>query len=84
MRALAGLLQNMGAKVQGSDRDHSPAVAKLRQQGITVFIGHDASQLGDASIVIRTAAVKDDNPEIAEARAAGACPSWSGPKPGGC
>ena len=71
MRALAGLLQNMGAKVQGSDRDHSPAVAKLRQQGITVFIGHDASQLGDASIVIRTAAVKDNNPEIAEARRRG-------------
>ena len=33
MRALARLLQQMGATVQGSDRDHSPAVAMLRRQG---------------------------------------------------
>lgn len=71
MRALARLLQNMGAHVQGSDRDHSPAVAKLRQQGITVFIGHVAEQLGDAALVIRTAAVPDTNPEIEEARRRG-------------
>lgn len=71
MRALARLLQSMGAHVQGSDRDHSPAVAKLRQQDITVFIGHSAEQLGDAAIVIRTAAVPDTNPEIEEARRRG-------------
>ena len=37
MRALARLLQQMGATVQGSDRDHSPAVAMLRRQDITVY-----------------------------------------------
>ena len=44
MRALARLLQQMGATVQGSDRDHSPAVAMLRRQDITVYIGHSAQQ----------------------------------------
>ncbi len=68
MRALARMLQYMGATVQGSDRDHSPAVAQLRQQGIPVSIGHSAQNLGQAVLVIRTAAVPDTNPEIEEAR----------------
>ena len=71
MRALARLLQQMGATVQGSDRDHSPAVAILRRQDITVYIGHSAQQLGNAALVIRTAAVPDSNPEIEEAHRRG-------------
>ena len=71
MRALARLLQQMGATVQGSDRDHSPAVAMLRRQDITVYIGHSAQQLGNAALVIRTAAVPDSNPEIEEAHRRG-------------
>ncbi len=68
MRALARMLQHMGASVQGSDRDHSPAVAQLRRQGISVHIGHSADCLGAAALVVRTAAVPDTNPEIEEAR----------------
>lgn len=71
MRALARLLVHMGAKVQGSDRDDSEAVKKLRAENIPVQIGHSPLNLGDASLVIRTAAIPDQNPEIVAARANG-------------
>ena len=71
MRALAGLLQNMGAKVQGSDRgsdmNDGPSVEHLRSLGIPVAIGHAADNLGECDFVIRTAAIHDDNPEISGA-----------------
>jgi len=71
MRALARCLQARGAAVQGSDRDDSPVTQALRQDGIPVAVGHEAENLGDARLVIRTAAINDQNPEIAAARAAG-------------
>ena len=71
MRALARCLQARGAAVQGSDRDESPVTQALREAGIPVAIGHAAENLGDARLVIRTAAIGDQNPEIADARARG-------------
>lgn len=69
MRALAHLLINMGARVQGSDRDNSPVLEDLRKLGAIVFLGHDAENITNAAVIIRTAAVPDSNPEIAAARA---------------
>ena len=69
MRALARMLKDMGAHVRGSDRDSSIYTLQLDEQGIPVAIGHRPDNVRDAGLVIRTAAIKDDNPEVVAARA---------------
>ncbi len=71
MCPLAEVLHGMGLIVQGSDMNDSDTVKHLRSLGITVAIGHSAENLKDCDLVIRTAAVKDENPEIAGAIARG-------------
>ena len=71
MCPLAEVLKGMGLEVQGSDMNESETVAHLRSLGIPVAIGHNADNLGDCDLVIRTAAVHDGNPEIAGAVARG-------------
>ena len=67
MCPLAEVLRGMGLQVQGSDMTESDTVRHLRSLGIPVAIGHNAENLGDCDLVIRTAAVHDSNPEIAGA-----------------
>ena len=71
MSPLAEVLHGMGLSVQGSDQSDSAAVEHLRSMGISVHVGHEASDIDGAEFVIRTAAIHDDNPEIAAARASG-------------
>ena len=71
MCPLAEVLRGMGLQVQGSDMTESDTVRHLRSLGIPVAIGHNAENLGDCDLVIRTAAVHDSNPEIAAAHAKG-------------
>ena len=71
MCALAEVLQGMGLQVQGSDMSDSSTVAHLRSVGIPVSIGHSADNIGACDVVIRTAAIRDSNPEIAGAVARG-------------
>jgi len=67
MCPLAEVLRHMGLTVQGSDMKESATVEHLRSLGIPVAIGHNAENLGECDLVIRTAAVHDNNPEIAGA-----------------
>ena len=69
MRALAKMLKDMGAVVRGSDRDRTIYTLQLDEQGIPVSIGHRPDNVYGAALVIRTAAIRDDNPEIISARA---------------
>ena len=71
MSPLAQVLHGAGVVVTGSDMHESAEVAHLRTLGIPVTIGHLPESVAGADCVIRTAAVHDDNPEIAAARAAG-------------
>ena len=71
MCPLAEVLLGMGLRVQGSDMTESGTVRQLRSQGIDVAIGHSAENLKDCDLVIRTAAIHDENPEIAGAIARG-------------
>ncbi len=71
MCPLAEVLQGMGLAVQGSDMNESASVEHLRSLGIHVDIGHNAENLRQCDLVIRTAAIHDDNPEIAGAIARG-------------
>ena len=71
MCPLAEVLRGMGLHVQGSDMTESDTVRHLRSLDIPVAIGHNAENLGDCDLVVRTAAVHDSNPEIAGAVARG-------------
>ena len=71
MSPLAEVLRGMGLTVQGSDMKESGTVEHLESLGIRVAIGHNAENLADCDFVVRTAAVHDDNPEIAGAVARG-------------
>jgi UDP-N-acetylmuramate--alanine ligase len=71
MSGIAELLHNQGFKVQGSDVAESANVARLRQLGIPVTIGHDAGNLGAAQVVVVSSAVAKDNPEVLAAHQQG-------------
>ena len=71
MRPLGLVLKGMGLEVSGSDMSASLSTDELEDQGIHVAIGHRAENIQGADCVIRTAAVHNDNPEIAAARSAG-------------
>jgi UDP-N-acetylmuramate--alanine ligase len=68
MSGIAEVLHNLGYQVQGSDITESANVRRLRAAGITVMIGHDANNLGNAQVVVVSSAVKKDNPEVLAAR----------------
>jgi UDP-N-acetylmuramate--alanine ligase len=68
MSGIAEVLVQMGFAVSGSDLTLSPTVERLRQMGVTVFLGHDAAHLQDADAVVVSSAITPDNPEWVEAR----------------
>ncbi|RYE74867.1 MAG: UDP-N-acetylmuramate--L-alanine ligase, partial [Myxococcales bacterium] len=43
----------------------------LRDLGATCFVGHDAAHVGDADTLVVSTAVREDNPEVVAAMAAG-------------
>ncbi len=71
MAPLAEVLQGKGVAVTGSDMQRSGTVEHLLSLGIPVTIGHRPESVEGSGCVIRTAAVHNDNPEIAAALAAG-------------
>jgi len=71
MSGLARLLVESGAVVSGSDLQDSVTLEALRELGVTVFVGHDGSNVR-ADVVSWSPAVRDDNVELVAARDAGA------------
>lgn len=71
MSAIAEVLLAEGVKVTGSDVETSSYTERLRCKGATIFIGHNATQLGDADAVIVSSAIPPDNPELVAARRRG-------------
>ena len=68
MSGIAEVLLNLGYRVQGSDMAENANVKRLREKGATIFIGHAASHLGEAEVVVVSTAIKRDNPELIAAR----------------
>ncbi|MDE2361963.1 MAG: UDP-N-acetylmuramate--L-alanine ligase [Hyphomicrobiales bacterium] len=68
MSGIAEVLINLGYKVQGSDASENANVKRLAEKGAKVFVGHSASNLGEAAVVVVSTAIKRDNPELAAAR----------------
>ncbi|MCC7025098.1 MAG: UDP-N-acetylmuramate--L-alanine ligase [Thermomicrobiales bacterium] len=72
MSGLARILKRWGYEVSGSDAADSPLLKELGAEGMAVFVGHGATdRAASADLVVATAAVRPDNPEIEAARAAG-------------
>jgi UDP-N-acetylmuramate--alanine ligase len=71
MSAIAQVLHARGHEVSGSDQRASSMTEKLAALGVPVAIGHNASSVGEAELVVTTSAARDDNPEILEARRSG-------------
>lgn len=71
MSAIALVCHRLGFKVSGSDIQNSPSVFRLKGQGITVHIGHEADNLGEAEGLVVSTAVHPDNPELLEAQRRG-------------
>lgn len=67
MSGLAMILLRRGYKVSGSDREKSHITDKLEANGAVIFEGHDAKNIVGADLIVHTAAVHSDNPEMAAA-----------------
>jgi UDP-N-acetylmuramate--alanine ligase len=68
---LAVVMARMGYQVSGSDLKPGAIVEKLKADGVAVFTGHDAEYAVGADLVVASAAVPEDNPEIVWARKSG-------------
>jgi UDP-N-acetylmuramate--alanine ligase len=63
MSALAMLSAHEGYAVGGSDRTESRLTRELQEQGIAVYLGHDARHVAAYDAVIYTVAIGEENPE---------------------
>jgi UDP-N-acetylmuramate--alanine ligase len=68
MSGIAELLANLGYEVSGSDAKRSDVTDRLERLGALVWIGHNATNIGEADVVVTSSAIAGENPEVAEAR----------------
>lgn len=71
MSGLAQIMLKNGFTVTGSDRAKSHITEKLSELGVKIYIGHFPENVQGADLVVHTAAVHDDNPELMAARDTG-------------
>jgi UDP-N-acetylmuramate--alanine ligase len=68
MSGIARLLLRQGIEVSGSDVKDNKIIGELIKTGARIFIGHNGDNIKGADLVIYSSAIKEDNPEIIEAR----------------
>ncbi len=71
MSGIAEILHNLGYKVQGSDPSDNYVVDRLVKLGIKVFKEHTEENVKSASLIVKSTAIKDQNPEIKAAKQLG-------------
>jgi len=69
MSGIAEFLLNQGLEISGSDMKKSDLTNHLETRGIKIVEGHNPLLVEDVDVVVKSSAVKDDNPEIAHAKA---------------
>ena len=67
MSGIAEILHNWGFEVSGSNNSTNENVVKLLDAGIKVKIGHSAENVIGSDVVVYTAAISKDNPELVHA-----------------
>lgn len=68
---LAKFMHFNGHEVSGSDISDTVITKKLREVGMTVTVPHSAEAIGGHDLVIHSAIIRPDNPEVVAAKAAG-------------
>jgi UDP-N-acetylmuramate--alanine ligase len=68
MSGIAEVLLNLGFEISGSDLGHNASAQRLAAAGAHVHLGHAAEYVANADVVVISSAVKEDNPEVIEAR----------------
>ena len=68
MSGLSLIMKGKGFKVQGSDLLSNKNIERLRKEKIKIFLGQKKQNLKNATIVVRSSAIKKSNPEIIEAK----------------
>jgi len=68
MSGLAQIMKNMGFRIQGSDQHKNKNTIICTKLGIKVFIGHSPSNIKKATILVKSTAIKNNNPEIKYAK----------------
>ncbi len=68
MSGIAEVLVNLGYAVSGSDLRSSGTTERLASLGASIFEGHRVEQVTSADVVVVSSAVREDNPEVVEAR----------------
>ncbi|HHZ05192.1 MAG TPA: UDP-N-acetylmuramate--L-alanine ligase [Clostridiales bacterium] len=71
MCPLAEILLSKGFELTGSDCNESDTLDRIKGYGIPVYMEHKAENVANTQLVVYTAAVKDSNPELAEAKRLG-------------
>lgn len=67
MSGIAEVLSNLGCQVSGSDIKEGPVTERLRQAGVTVYIGHEQKNVVNVDVVVTSTAVCKSNVEVAYA-----------------
>jgi UDP-N-acetylmuramate--alanine ligase len=71
MSGIAQLFLSCGLKVSGSDIKETKITQGLKALGAQVFIGHNAVNIEGADLIAYSSAIKEDNPEVIEAKKKG-------------
>lgn len=71
MYPLAQILHAKGYHITGSDNNETDTLRAVRAMGIEVFMGQRAENIKGADLIIHTAAIMQDNPELIAAKASG-------------
>lgn len=71
MYPLAQILHSQGYFLTGSDNNETETLDAVRKMGIEVFIGQRAENIQGADLIVHTAAIMEDNPELMSARQSG-------------
>lgn len=72
MYPLAQILHSKGYYLTGSDNNETETLDAVRKMGIPVFMGQCAENIAGADLIVHTAAIMADNPELIAAKASGA------------
>ena len=67
MCGIAEVLLNQGYRITGSDLRNSPVTNRLAELGASIFIGHSASNVVGADVVVVSTAIDNANPEVSAA-----------------
>ncbi len=68
MSGIAEVLLNEGYQITGSDIAANAVTERLSDKGATIYIGHEESNVDEASVVVVSTAINEQNPEIQSAR----------------